>query len=91
MSLESEVIGGIAALFIGLFGWMFKGTAKRANDACALSQELKGRVEKLEEQSKHVAETLTVVRIEQAAMSANVSNMNENINKVVDHFLEKKE
>lgn len=33
---------------VGFFGWVFKGTAVKADKAVSLSKELKGRVEKLE-------------------------------------------
>lgn len=43
-----KFLSGVFAFLLATFGWLFKGTAKKADDAVSLSNELNKRVEKLE-------------------------------------------
>lgn len=65
---------------------MFKGTAKRANDASALSKELKTRVEKLEATSEKVTE----IRIDQATIRNDVAHVKDSVDMIVTHFIKEK-
>lgn len=81
-TLETQVIGGILALVMGVFGWMFKNTATRANNASALSKELKNRVDKIDEELK----VLRKIEVDQGVIKNDMNHMKNDMAKIARHL-----
>ncbi len=83
-SIEGEVAAGFLTILLGIFSWMFKSTATRANNANALSKELSKRVDKVEEELK----VLRRIEVDQGIIKNDMSHMKNDVAKVA-RFIEK--
>jgi hypothetical protein len=81
-AIETQIIGGVVALIMGVFGWMFKNTATRANNASALSKELKNRVDKIDEELKLIRR----IEVDQGVIKNDISHMKNDMAKIANHL-----
>lgn len=81
-SIEGEIAAGILALIVGLFGWMFKNTATRANNANALSRELSKRMDKVEEELKVIRK----IEVDQGIITNDISHMKNDMAKIARYM-----
>lgn len=92
--IETEILGGIVAAAFGGIGWMFKGVAKKANDASALSKELKHRVGELEAEAKVVRETnqkVASLEADMAHVKNDMKDVKSGVNQIVKHLITTKD
>ena len=81
-----KAFGTVVTFLFALFGWLFKGTATKAGDAMALSEELKGRVRKLEATEKEVHKmAVSFARVEEK-----VENIEGSLRRIETYILEER-
>ena len=85
MPAETVVAGGIVTFLVGVFSWLFKTTATKAEDAMANTESLGRRVDTLEEK----VDTIQAMEISVAELRVEMKNVVETLKTIEAHILRK--
>lgn len=94
MAVENSIIvGGLMSLLFGLFGWVIKGSADKANDAMDKASKTEQnlaavveRVQRLEETARRIEN----IRVDIETLKHKSGNIESGVRRLENHILEKK-
>lgn len=75
--------GGFITFLFGLFGWMFKGTAEKANNAASMAESLKEKVSDLEEGMKTVQD----MAVSTGKVEVRVEGIESTVQRIEHHLM----
>lgn len=87
MAEDTIIFGGIITFLMGLFGWVFKSTTTKANDAMSISTDLKRRVDGLEQKLDNLQSIRVSVAKIETKFETETSNIKNTLKRIESHII----